>query len=256
MAKTEVKSTQIKQLTVLIDDLSEFGPTDGGSLNLNLKAGRVRDDNTITDASAQVVALTDNTTNFVEITNLGVASANTSAFTAGSIPIAEVVTAGGSISTITDKRSWIATGASEVTNEVSNQTATASQTVFTLPFTYALGSNKLLVFSSGILMRETDDYTETDSTTITFVSGRTSGENITFHNLGSATVNINKFTATASQTVFTLSFSYTLGQSELLVFSGGVLMRITDDYTETNTTTVTFVSGRTSGELITFYKIT
>lgn len=107
MAKTEIRSTQVKDLTVLVDDLRDFGPEDGGSLNLNIKAGRIRDDNTITDKSAQVVALTDSTTNFVELSSLGVASANTSAFTSGSSPIAEVVTSGGSISSITDKRAWI-----------------------------------------------------------------------------------------------------------------------------------------------------
>lgn len=110
MAKTEVKSTQIKEQTILVDDMRDFGPTDGGSLNLNVAAGRIRDDNTITDKAAQVVALTDATTNFVEITSVGVASANTSAFTSGSTPIAQVVTSGGSISSITDKRSWVVGG--------------------------------------------------------------------------------------------------------------------------------------------------
>ena len=110
MARTEVKSTQIKHLTILVDDLRDFGPEDGGGLNLNLKAGRIRDDNTVTDTAAQVVALTDNTTNFVELSTVGVASANTTAFTAGSIPVAQVVTSGAAISTITDKRAWVAGG--------------------------------------------------------------------------------------------------------------------------------------------------
>lgn len=136
MAKTEVKSTQIKQLTLLIDDLRDFGSEDGGSLNLNVKAGRIRDDNTITDKASQVVALTDNTTNFIELSIVGVASANTSAFTAGSIPIATVVTSGGSISTITDKRSWIVATPVDISARVFNSStqSIADDTVTALTF--------------------------------------------------------------------------------------------------------------------------
>jgi len=184
MARTEIRSTQIKQLTVLVDDFRDFGPEDGGSLNLNIKAGRIRDDNTITDKAAQVVALTDNTTNFVELSPLGVASANTSAFNSGSVPIAQVVTSGGSISTITDKRAWIATDASSGSINSQLFTATAGQTVFTLTeFTYTTGAEELLVFSGGLLMRLTEDYVETSSTVVTFNTGRELDENIILYRI-------------------------------------------------------------------------
>ncbi|TDI97034.1 MAG: hypothetical protein E2O29_02010 [Deltaproteobacteria bacterium] len=113
MARTEVRSGQIRDLDVLIDDLRDFGPLAASGLNLTVKAGRIRDDNVITNASSQNVVLTNNTTNFVEITSVGVASTNTSGFTSGRIPIAEVVTSGGSISSVTDKRVWINTGTSD-----------------------------------------------------------------------------------------------------------------------------------------------
>jgi hypothetical protein len=63
---------------------------------------------------------------------------------------------------------------------------TGSTTVFDLPFTYTPGSGSMLVFSGGVLMIVTSDYTETDSDTITFVSARTTGEIITFIKLGIA----------------------------------------------------------------------
>ncbi len=257
MATTEIRTSQVKNLSLLIEDLNDFGPSDGGGLNLNIKAGRIRDDNTITDKSAQVVALTDNNTNFVEINNLGVASTNTTGFTAERIPIAQVVTSGGSISTITDKRSWISTSTIQLGVTKDEFTATAGQTVFNLSFTYTTGTNHILVYSSGLLMRVTDDYTETDSDTITFVDGRTLDENITVCRIGtsSGAVTRSNHTATAAQTAFTPSFSYTPGSAQLLVYSSGALMRLTDDYAETDSTTVTFVDGRELDENITFVKI-
>jgi hypothetical protein len=53
--------------------------------------------------------------------------------------------------------------------------ATAGQTVFTLPETYEVGQNALLVFSGGVLV---DTYTETSPAQITFTSARELGENI------------------------------------------------------------------------------
>lgn len=52
------------------------------------------------------------------------------------------------------------------------QTATAGQTVFTLAdITYAPGSNNLQVFVDGVNQIVDDSYIETNSTTVTFVSG-------------------------------------------------------------------------------------
>jgi len=111
MAKTTVRSGQVRNINLLVEDFKDFGVVDAGGLNVTVKAGRVRDDNTVTDKADQPLTLTDNTTNFVEITTAGVASFNTSAFTAGRIPIAEVVTASGDITSNTDKRAWFHSGA-------------------------------------------------------------------------------------------------------------------------------------------------
>ena len=106
MARTTVRSEQVRNTNLLIEDLKDFGVVDAGGLGIAVKAGRIRDDATITDKNDQPLTLTDNATNFVEITNLGVASANTSAFTSGRIPLATVVTASGDITSINDKRTW------------------------------------------------------------------------------------------------------------------------------------------------------
>lgn len=111
MAKTTVRSGQVRNINLLVEDLKDFGVIDAGGLNVTVKAGRVRDDNTATDKADQALVLTDDTTNFVEITTLGVASFNTMAFTSGRIPLAQVVTASADITSITDKRAWFHTGA-------------------------------------------------------------------------------------------------------------------------------------------------
>ena len=47
-------------------------------------------------------------------------------------------------------------------------TATAGQTVFTVPFSYVVGTNTLEVFIQGIKQIITSSYAETNSTTVTF----------------------------------------------------------------------------------------
>ena len=54
-----------------------------------------------------------------------------------------------------------------------NQTATAGQTVFTVP-TYTVGG-RLMVWINGILQQYNSAYTETNSTSITFSEGLTVG---------------------------------------------------------------------------------
>ena len=47
-------------------------------------------------------------------------------------------------------------------------TATAGQTIFTVPFTYSVGTNTLEVFIQGIKQLLTTSYVETNGTTVTF----------------------------------------------------------------------------------------
>jgi hypothetical protein len=74
-------------------------------LTFKYKAGKVRNDAVITDTPAGQVTLADNATNYVEVNPAdGTVSANTTGFTSGRIPLYQVATANGAITTVTDKR--------------------------------------------------------------------------------------------------------------------------------------------------------
>lgn len=63
-----------------------------------------------------------------------------------------------------------------------------------------------------------------------------------------------QFTATASQTLFTLTdFVYVLGTNSLLVFDNGVMLIQGVDFTETSTASFTLATGATVGHKITAY---
>ena len=94
---------------------SEFNSFDENSATTTgttwgYKAGSVRFDNTVTVVSTGTVALTDDDTNYVEVDSSGTVSRNTTAFTAGQIPIRQVVVASGVQTTSTDKRTWLQSG--------------------------------------------------------------------------------------------------------------------------------------------------
>jgi hypothetical protein len=59
-------------------------------------------------------------------------------------------------------------------------TATASQTVFTVPFTYTVGANTLDVYIDGVRQILNSSYTETNSTTVTFSEGVHVGGKVEF----------------------------------------------------------------------------
>jgi hypothetical protein len=61
-----------------------------------------------------------------------------------------------------------------------DQVATANQTVFTVGFTYSVGNNTLNVLVNGSKQIVTLNYVETNSTTITFVSGLNAGDVVEF----------------------------------------------------------------------------
>jgi hypothetical protein len=58
--------------------------------------------------------------------------------------------------------------------------------------------------------------------------------------------------ATEGQTIVTVPFTYTVGQNSLNVYVNGSKQIITLNYTETNTTSVTFVSGLNVGDVVQF----
>lgn len=87
--------------------LAENPPHSG--LYYAYKAGTIRNDNTVTEVVAGTILLTDAATNYVEVDpTTGTVSKNTTAFTSGKLPMATAVTSGGAITTVTDKRTWLA----------------------------------------------------------------------------------------------------------------------------------------------------
>lgn len=101
----------------------------------------------------------------------------------------------------------------------------------------------------------------TDSVSYKFVLKDSSGVLLaTWDNITGINSNFVNFTAqeevqtaTAGQTVFTLAdITYTPGSNNLQVFVDGVNQIVDDSYLETNSTTVTFVSGLHVGALVKF----
>jgi hypothetical protein len=92
-----------------IGDFDKDATTTTG-LTWGYTGGKIRNDNVITDIAAATIALTDNATNYIEYDPTGgTIGKNTTGFTAGKIPLRQVVTLAGAITTDTDKRAWITT---------------------------------------------------------------------------------------------------------------------------------------------------
>ena len=85
-------------------------------------------------------------------------------------------------------------------------------------------------------------------TTTTFVDQTTIIQASWLNDVNQNTYRSTTYTATAGQTVLTVA-SYASG-SHPLVFRNGLLQAITQDYTETNSTTITFITGLTVGDQI------
>jgi hypothetical protein len=86
-------------------------------------------------------------------------------------------------------------------------------------------------------------------------SGGTALRNVNSTALGTTSYQyVHRILATAGQTVFTLPTPYVLNASAITVFVNGLRVEqgATQDWVETNTTTVTFNSGLTVGDLVVF----
>jgi len=87
--------------------------TDAGVLDVDIASGKFYNIGTgvlVSYAGTTGETLTDDATNYIELTNAGVLSINTSAFTAGNTPLAEVICTSGDITTLNDKRGLVTGG--------------------------------------------------------------------------------------------------------------------------------------------------
>jgi len=87
--------------------ISAFSVADGGGLTANVTGGQLVARNSVITVSSSGESMTDNTTNYIEVDPLGNIQVNTTGFTDGLVPIAEVITSGGAITSIVDKRAWL-----------------------------------------------------------------------------------------------------------------------------------------------------
>lgn len=76
-------------------------------LNYSYFAGRIFNGKAIVDVAAGTVALTASNTNYVECSRAGVVSKNIVGFTSGAIPLATIVTGVASITSITNKKTFL-----------------------------------------------------------------------------------------------------------------------------------------------------
>lgn len=128
-------------------------------------------------------------------------------------------------------------------------TATGGQTSFSPSASYTSG--KIQVYKNGALMRNGGDVTVTSGTAVVFVVACTSGDLVTLvypPAASSGTMRYDQFTATASQTTFTTSGTYTSGKIQ--VFVNGALQRNNSDVTVTSGTNIVFVTGLVAGDLV------
>lgn len=102
-------------------------PTTSSGLTWGYVGGRIQVDGVITVIADGTVTLTASTTNYVQATRAGVVSTNTTSFTAGSIPIATVVTGASTVTSYTDERG--SDRVSYVTADVSTAITTADVTL-------------------------------------------------------------------------------------------------------------------------------
>ena len=128
-------------------------------------------------------------------------------------------------------------------------TATASQTTFNTSQSYTSG--KIQVFLDGVLQRNGVDVTVTSGTQVVFATALDANDLVDIiypPAASSGTMRYDQFTATAGQTSFTTSASYT--NSKIQVFVDGVLQRNGVDVTVTSGTAVVFATGLTAGDLV------
>jgi hypothetical protein len=112
--------------------------------------GNINVDGVLTQIANGTVALTASTTNYVEATRAGVVSKNTTAFTAGSIPLYTIVTGTATVTSYTDYRMWVCLpGVSQrlalAMSDANTTLSSAQAKCGILEFTGSLGAGRNIV---------------------------------------------------------------------------------------------------------------
>lgn len=112
---TQISSSQADKESTANENFNAASPSmlfgrnsTSTALTWNYYGGKLLVDGVITSISNGSVALTGSTTNYVEATRFGVVSVNQTGFTPGRIPLYQIVTGSGTVTSYTDKRClWI-----------------------------------------------------------------------------------------------------------------------------------------------------
>jgi len=140
-----------------------------GLLTWGFYGGEMLVDGVLTAIGNSSFALTASATNFVEATRAGSVSGNTTGFTAGRIPLYEVVTNATTVTSYTDRRAWVQP--LHVAGLLSrSMTADANITL-----TAAEARNQVLRFTSTISLTTTRDVIVPLAPQIWTVSNETTG---------------------------------------------------------------------------------
>lgn len=198
------------------------------------------------------------TTAFVQDALASGATLNSPAFTG--TPTAPTAAAGTNTTQLATT-AFVETAVSAMTASINQNvtTATAGQTVFNTPSTYAVGQGQTMVFINGLRVLLGTDYTESSTTTITLVVGVTAGTEVAIIVSGQLTNTPNTVVAqsttvaTAGQTIFTTPANYTPGTNSVIVFLNGARLALGTDYTESSVNSITFTNGVTAGGEVGIY---
>jgi hypothetical protein len=157
-----------------------------------------------------------------------------------------VTSTSGGISTIT---ATAGSGSAGISRNITDFTATAGQTDFTVSYT----AGRIEVFLNGVRLRDTTDYTATNESSVVLTSAAAAGDELSVveylvntSSTGITGKTTTSFTATAGQTTFTVA--YVVGAID--VFRNGIRLVDGDDYAATDGISVVLVSAASDGDSV------
>ncbi|MFN9105518.1 MAG: hypothetical protein ACK5X1_03030 [Betaproteobacteria bacterium] len=140
-----------------------------GLLTWGFYGGEMLVDGVLTAIGNSSFALTASATNFVEATRAGSVSGNTTGFTAGRIPLYEVVTNATTVTSYTDRRAWVQP------LHVAGLLSRSMTSDANITLTAAEARNQVLRFTSAVSLTTTRDVIVPLAPQIWTVSNETTG---------------------------------------------------------------------------------